>query len=205
MKSRRRSLFLRLAGTEYDGLFLLSSAVLGNHQRRARADGGRHAEGERAPRCQGTAARTHQCLLQVRRLPDTSFWFPSIPFLLNITIFLFLSVLRYFLLSVYPSILSFFLSVVHYFLLSPFLTCPSPSMSITTRITCWLYYCQVLPFRPTTVTVYLAFFPSLSPSIFFFLSFFFSLVVYYDENDLLFVFIIVVILNLYLLRHSYFF
>lgn len=105
-------MFLRLAGTEYDGLFLFSSAVLGNHQRRARADGGRHAEGERAPRCQGTAARTHQCLLQVRRLPDTSFWFPSIPFLLlNITIFLFLSVLRYFLLSVYPSIYLIFLFI----------------------------------------------------------------------------------------------
>lgn len=123
MRGRRRSLFLRLAGTEYDGLFLFSSAVLGDHQRRAWADGGRHAEGERAPRCQGTAARTHQCLLQVRRLPDTSFWFPStLPFLLlllYITIYLFFYlcfVIVY--QSIHLSFLSFFLSVVHYFLLS---------------------------------------------------------------------------------------
>lgn len=116
-------MFLRLAGTEYDGLFLFSSAVLGDHQRRAWADGGRHAEGERAPRCQGTAARTHQCLLQVRRLPDTSFWFPStLPFLLlllYITIYLFFYLcFVIFFQSIHLSFLSFFLSVVHYFLLS---------------------------------------------------------------------------------------
>lgn len=157
-------MFLRLAGTEYDGLFLFSSAVLGDHQRRAWADGGRHAEGERAPRCQGTAARTHQCLLQVRRLPDTSFWFPStLPFLLlllYITIYLFFicASLLSFSLSIFLSYLSFYLWFIIFF--SPFLTCLSPSSNLlvvllpSTSFLSYHCYC-VSRFLYLAITIYL--------------------------------------------------